>query len=136
MVQDVQSIEKLYEGKTIEVGYGEDKSYHIYRDTIPFPVFHGNPFLIEAVALTDMEVAGWPMPSITIKSLGDGNIQVWLIPVGESPLAMTHGSKNQLFNELFRQLSLKMIDWFQYTALRYLGVWECSRVKFISEVST
>jgi len=106
IVQDVQSIEKVYSGKTIEIGYGEDKSYDKYRDLIPLPVFHGNPFLIEAVALADMNVAGLPVPPGTIKSLEEGTIQVFLIPVGDSPFAMSNGSTRQLFSELFRQTFL------------------------------
>lgn len=107
MVQDIQSIEMLYAGKTIEVGYGEEKSYNVYDDLIPLPVFHGNPLLIEAVALGDMTAVGLPIPLATIKSLEEGTIQVWLIPAGNKPFGMSHSpgrdSGNQMFGELFRQ---------------------------------
>lgn len=107
MVQDMQSIEKRYAGKTIEIGYGEEKSYNEYRDLIPLPVFHGNPFLIEVVALGDMNTAGLSIPISTIKELEKGKIQVWLIPVGEAPFVMGNGPKKQLFDEAFRQAFLR-----------------------------
>jgi len=103
MVQDVASIEKLYAGKTIEIGYGEYKSYRRYRDLIPLPVFHGNPLLVEIVALGDMHTAGWIMPEKTIKSLEEGTIQVWLIPIGNTPFGIGHHLTNPLFPESFRQ---------------------------------
>jgi hypothetical protein len=107
MVKDVQSIEKLYRGKTIEVGYGEDKSYPVYRDLIPLPVFNGSPLLIEAVALGDMNLAGWPLPANTIKSLEAGTIQVWLIPAGNIPFAMNLGSDviRQTFSQNYKKVS-------------------------------
>jgi len=103
MVQDLEEIEKRYVGKTIEIGYGEEKSYYMYRDLIPLPVFAGNPFLIEIVALGDMNTAGWPMPSNTIKSLEEGKIQVWLIPAGNIPFHMGNSPNTQEFVESFRQ---------------------------------
>jgi hypothetical protein len=103
MVQDLQSIEKLYAGKTIEVGYGTERSYKVYDDLIPLAVFHGNPLLVEAVALGDMVEAGLPIPPATIKSLEDGNVEVWLIPAGDIPFTVSSGHKSPLFSEVFRQ---------------------------------
>jgi len=107
MAQELQSIAKFYPGKTMEVGYGEEKSYNEYDDLIPLLVFHGNPLLIEAVALGDMTQAGLPIPPATIKSMQEGVIQIWLIPVGNIPFAMNDrlgkDSENQVFSELFRQ---------------------------------
>lgn len=97
MVQDLESIEKLYTGKTIEVGYGTKRTYNAYDDLIPLPVFHGNPLLIEAVALGDMATAGLTIPPSTIKSLEDGTVEVWLIPAGDIPFSKS------MFSELFRQ---------------------------------
>lgn len=106
MTQDLQSIAKLYPGKTMEVGYGEEKSYNEYDDLIPLLVFQGNPLLIEAVALGDMTQSGLPIPPATIKSLEDGVIQVWLIPVGNIPFEMNDrlgkDAEKPIFSELFR----------------------------------
>jgi hypothetical protein len=122
MVQDVQSIEKKYAGKTMEIGYGEEKSYHVYRDLIPLPVFHGNPFLIEIVALGDMNTAGLAIPVSTIKSLEEGRIEVWLIPSGESPFVIGNGPKSKMFDEAFRQAFLN--NYTLASSTQYFDVWE------------
>jgi len=103
MVQEVETIEKEYAGKTIEVGYGEEKSYYQYRDLIPLPVFAGNPLLVEIVALGDMNTAGWKIPENTIRSLETGTIQVWLIPRGNIPFYMGNIPEGKVFPESFRQ---------------------------------
>jgi len=95
--KEIQSIEALYTGKTLAIGYGEKASDLLYRDFIPLPVFHGNPYLVDSVALGDMNSAGVAMPAATIRKLADGAIVVWLIPAGDSPFA------DGIFDESFRQ---------------------------------
>lgn len=88
VMQEITATEVLYKGKTIEVGYGDYESYVRYRDFVPLPVFHGNPLLVEAVALSDMQAIGLKTPPATIKKLQEGDIQVWLIPIGKEPFGL------------------------------------------------
>lgn len=106
ILNEIQSIEKQFAGKTISLGYGEDRSYIPYRDYIPYLVFHNNPLLIEAVAFMDMKSAKIPMPEATIKQLEEGTIQVWLIPAGDKPFTMNHADKGPLFDNSFRKAFL------------------------------
>lgn len=85
ILTEYYAIEDAYQGKTIAVGDGEAPTYIPYRDLIPLPVFKGNPFLIDAVALGDMNASGIPLPEKTLQALKEGKIQVWLIPSNHSP---------------------------------------------------
>jgi len=97
IIQELQGIEALYPGRTLEIGYGEEKSFATYRDYVVLPVFHGNPYLVDKVALGDMHGTGLPTPAATIDKLKGGAIQGWLIPKGNSPFALRE------FDNAFRQ---------------------------------
>ena len=127
MVQDVESIQQLYTGRTIEIGYGEEKSKNVHGDLIPLPVFKGSPLLIEAVTLGDMTLAGVPIPSATIKSLEEGTIEVWLIPAGDIPFAMNSCPGNPLFSDLFRQTFFN--NYQLVSSTHFFDIWVYGNVK-------
>jgi hypothetical protein len=115
IIREVQSIEKMYPGKTMEIGYGEEKVGSAYRDVIPIPVFHGNPYLVDKVALGDMSSSGLSIPSATIRKLEEGAIHVWLIPRENQPFSLHE------FDDTFRQTFLN-----NYTLVsrnRFFDVW-------------
>lgn len=109
--QDIVSIEEKYAGKTLEIGYGGGKSYCTYRDYVAFPVFQGNPLLVEAVAMGDMK----GVSPATSKKLEEGFIQVWLIPSGNVPFVFGH------FDATFRENFFK--NYKMEEATRYFDVW-------------
>lgn len=118
IIQELALIEKLHEGKTMEIGYGNgysEKPYNDVRDCIPLPVFHGNPLLVEGVALGDMGFVGVPIPPATIKRLEEGSIQVWLIPAGNAPFA------NLAFSDNFRQAFLE--NYSLVSRMNFFDVW-------------
>lgn len=96
VIRELAAIEKLYAGKTLEIGYGQDNDRAI-SDCIPLLVFHGNPLLIEKVALGDMLEMNMPIPSATLAQLVNGEIQVWLIPAGQTPFGFLDNNFRQTF---------------------------------------
>lgn len=102
ILQDLRQIQNHYSNKTIEVGYGEDKSYEAYRDMIAVPVFSGNPLYVEVVAMWDMQMSGVGIPNMTLQSLKGGGIQVWLIPKGNKPFDIK-GHRDKLFSGAFQE---------------------------------
>ena len=101
-MQELAELEKVYAGKTMEIGYGE-KGNRVITDCIPQLVFHGQPLLIEKVAFGDMLAVKVPLPAATVEALQEGYIQVWLIPEGQEPFAwMKESEFPQAFLENYR----------------------------------
>ncbi len=118
IISEIESIEATYAGKTLAIGYGDEGPYSHYRDLIPLPVFQGNPYLIDIVALGDMISAGLPLPAATIGKLDEGAVAVWVIPSGSPPFAL-HGQTLEPFRQvLFSQLPAGG----ENGTLRYLGL--------------
>ena len=102
VLQELAELEKVYAGKTMEIGYGE-KGNRVITDCIPQLVFHGQPLLIEKVAFGDMLAVKVPLPAATVEALQEGYIQVWLIPEGQEPFAwMKESEFPQAFLENYR----------------------------------
>lgn len=99
ILEELAGVERKYDGKTIEVGYGEKGNRRI-TDCIPQLVFHGHPLLIENVALGDMLGVKIPIPAATVQALRDGHIQVWLIPKGQKPFPWI---SEEAFSQAFLQ---------------------------------
>jgi len=115
VIQELQEIESLYPGRTLEVGYGEGKSFGAYRDFVVLPVFHGNPYLVDKVALGDMSGTGMPTPAATISKLKGGAINIWLIPAGNTPFALRE------FDDSFRQAFVQ--NYRLTTRTRFFDIW-------------
>lgn len=114
-LQELYSIQTLYKGKTLQVGYGKYESYADFRDFVPVPVFHGNPLLVESVALGDMKAIGLQMPQATLKKLEEGAIQVWLIPRGDMPFSLG------TFDESFQQAFLH--NYILASRMKFFDIW-------------
>lgn len=118
LLQELSSIEALYKGKTMEIGYGEVPNRAV-SDCIPLLVFHGNPLLIERVALGDMITIGMPIPPVTIRQIADGKVQVWLIPAGNTPFWG--------FEERFRQAVIE--NYSLAFRMKFFDVWVHKSIK-------
>ncbi|WP_196591926.1 hypothetical protein [Pectinatus frisingensis] len=103
VIEEIRAVESNYNGHTIEIGYGEDKTYSFYRQFIPLLVFDGNPYLVDGAALMDMQLAGLPMPQTTISDLTNGKTKIWLIPKGNEPFSLHsyYDSSHALFEKSF-----------------------------------
>lgn len=115
VIQELLLIEKLYSGMTMEVGYGEERSLQAYRDYAVLLVFHGNPYLVDKVALGDMRGTGLPVPDATIDKVKEGAVKIWLIPADNTPFAIHE------FDESFREAFFQN---YRLTArTRYFDIW-------------
>ena len=80
-VVELERLEHSYAGP-LAVGYSRNYRLSFLR---PLPVFAGEPYQIDAVALMDAEVAGAAMPRSVVSSLRSCRMKVWLIPAGGEP---------------------------------------------------
>ncbi len=80
-VVELERLEHSYTGP-LAVGYSRNYRLSFLR---PLPVFAGEPYQIDAVALMDAEVAGTSMPRTVVSSLRSCTMKVWLIPAGGEP---------------------------------------------------
>jgi hypothetical protein len=58
VVEEIHTVERMYAGNTMEIGFGSDQSYKQYRSFIPVPVFKGNPYLLDGATLMNMQLSG------------------------------------------------------------------------------
>lgn len=122
-IEEVHFIQAKYQGNTMAIGYGEERSYRLYDELIPMLVFDGNPYLLDVSALDDMSAVGLPIPETTIYSLAQGSTKIWLLPRGEKPFSLADGYNGApLFNEHFRQIFLANYTIIENT--RHFDVWE------------
>src|SRR4029453_2647865 len=64
-------------GESVAVGYGG-----AYRPSFvrPLPVFAGSPYLLDAAALMELDLALRPVPAATIGLVRPCSVRFWLIP--------------------------------------------------------
>ncbi len=123
-IQELQSLTRTVAGP-VAVGYGSNYRLSYLR---PIPVFAGQPYQLDAVALMDTQVSGAPMPEAVLASVRACRMRAWLIPAGGKPfaLASAYDPRVQVFGEAF-------IDAFRERYVltrkgRYYDTWTCARV--------
>ena len=106
IVAEIRDMEKFYQGKTIEIGYGGDRHYGEYRQFIPLLVFDGHPYLVDSATLMDTRLSGLKMSPAALRALEDGTVQIWLIPHGAEPFSLHsyYHSSQFVFEEDFRNI--------------------------------
>jgi hypothetical protein len=121
VVAELQEMERRYNGP-LAVGYSPAYRLSFLR---PLPVFAGQPYQLDAVAIMDMKASGDSMPPAVLSSVQTCRMNVWLIPSGGEPfdLASAYDSRVPVFGRDF-------IDAFErnYRLIehgRYFDVWVC-----------
>jgi hypothetical protein len=100
---EIAAIEKRFPGEGVAMGYGGDGTYfdtNVRADL----VLAGNPYLIDAFALMEMNAGGLPIPDATRQAIRNGTIDLWLIPAGDEPFSLhtLYPSRAALFDPAFR----------------------------------
>jgi hypothetical protein len=123
-VQELQRLTRTEPGP-LSVGYSGNYKLSFLR---PIPVFAGEPYQLDAVALMDAQVSGAAMPHAVLESVRACRMRTWLIPAGATPfaLASAYDSRLQVFGDAF-------IDVFRDNYVltrkgRYYDTWTCARV--------
>ncbi len=127
-INDIDGVVKSYPDKTIGVGYGKSYELSFYR---PFLVFLGNPYLVDAASLMEMQQSGInQIPSETLAALRACQIQLWLIPKGEKPfqLASYYPPNKQVFTDEFKSIFLEKYEPIKQT--KYYDLWSCKDKSF------
>jgi len=110
MKNDLNNIIAEHPDKKIHMGYGSTNTYPatFVRSNL---VFNGQPYLIDASALMDMQYGGVGIPASTIAAINEEAAPLWLIPKGEMPFTMQNwyyrdlpenDSESWLFEQRFR----------------------------------
>jgi hypothetical protein len=84
-ITELRRLEGGYTGP-IAVGYSSAYRQSYLR---PLPVFAGQPYQIDAVALMDVEVSGDSFPQAIVDSIRRCDVNVWLIPSAGEPFGLT-----------------------------------------------
>jgi hypothetical protein len=105
VVEDMAGVMRRYPGRTIAMGYGGNYQSTFYR---PVLVYAGNPYLVDAQAMMDMQASGILIPQKTVDAIGSGSTGIWLIPKGGRPFDMPNNYDGfpQLFSKKFRDAFL------------------------------
>jgi len=107
-IAEIRTAPARFPGQTIAVGYSDQANYiQTYYRVIP--VLEGNPCLIDATAIMDMEEANMHLPPATLESIRAGDTRVWLIPTGGDPFTLINFYPLHpiLFPPEFRQIFLQ-----------------------------
>jgi hypothetical protein len=105
IVDDLRSIMDAHPDSNIYMGYGDGSTYPVsfVRHELSFA---GNPYLLDAPAITDFQYSGIGIPQATIDALVTDEQAIWLIPAGQKPFTMVNwyfrNSGRQLFDAEFQ----------------------------------
>lgn len=129
IVAEIRDIENMYQGKTIEIGYGGDRHYGEYRQFIPLLVFDGHPYLVDSATLMDTRLSGLKMSPAALQAMEDGTVQIWLIPHGAEPFSLHsyYHSSQFVFEEEFRRVFAENYVLVQQN--QYFDVWAYQGMK-------
>jgi hypothetical protein len=89
ILAEIEGVQRRHPGVTIGMGYAGDAGYP-YTYYRPSLIFAGNPLLLDASAMFDMQQSGLAIPPATLRAMRDGRTAVWLIPAGEAPFSMNN----------------------------------------------
>jgi hypothetical protein len=108
-------------GESVAVGYGG-----AYRPSFvrPLPVFAGSPYLLDAAALMELDLARRPVPAATIGLMRHCSVRFWLIPAGNRPFHLVSAYTNRevlpdAFRDAFRS------TYRHAASIGTFDVWEC-----------
>jgi hypothetical protein len=104
---DLERIMAEHPGQHVYMGYGSTDSYAVTFSRTLLS-FAGQPYLLDASSLMDMQFSGLAIPSSTQTAMNDDKTAVWLIPKGDEPFSIINWyyrnqAEGALFEEGFRE---------------------------------
>jgi len=87
LAEDIATIMENNPGRNIFMGYGDGTQYPVtfLRTELAYA---GQPYLIDAAALMDIQASGVEIPEATIDTMLADDSDIWLIPAGEEPFTL------------------------------------------------
>ncbi|MBN8556054.1 MAG: glycosyltransferase family 39 protein [Deltaproteobacteria bacterium] len=123
--KEITEILDRYQGANTNIGYGD--SAH-YRDSFyaPLAIFRGNPDLVDASALMDMDLSHMPIPENTLQALRDCKIQNWILPKDNEPFSLkSFYTLEPLFSEEFRKIFFQNYE--KRETSNHYEIWSCKK---------
>jgi hypothetical protein len=132
--REVIAILDDHQGKTVQMGYGEDVA-DTYRLSYfkPLIAFAGNNAIVDGHADTEASFAGIPQSPARITHVAECRTDLWLIPKNETPFALKSyyrggaaGASTDLFiySDAFRSAFLEAYE--KTEAHAFFDVWACT----------
>jgi hypothetical protein len=120
---DLHAVMEAFPDKTIQMGTGE--TFAGYNRTLykPLLAFAGHPYTLDVGVIIETSAIGVPLPEGTITRIKDCHTQIWLVPAGEAPFAMTGYYRNPVFDERFR--AAFRANYEKRKEFRYFDAWAC-----------
>lgn len=118
-------IMEAYPGRSIEMGVGERIESYPRTFLRPLLVTAGHPYSFDAAIVTETGALGIPLPDATIERIRSCRTDLWLVPKGERPFAMTGYYAIPVFGEDFRAAFLAAYE--KTASYEVFDVWACRR---------
>jgi hypothetical protein len=86
VADDVRRIAARHPTARVAMGYStENEAYPYVR---PILVFQGGPYLFDAPAIQEFQLAGRELPAASIDAISTCGVDIWLIPKGGDPFSL------------------------------------------------
>ena len=114
-----------YPGTTIQMGTGD--SFVGYNKTLykPLLAFAGHPYTLDVGIAMETTAGGIALSKGLRARIEDCHTQIWLVPTGESPFAMTGYYGNPVFDDSFKATFRRRYE--KRKSFTYFDVWACRR---------
>jgi hypothetical protein len=122
---ELRRIMAAYPGRTIEMGVGERVESYPKTFLRPLLVTAGHPYSFDAAIVTETVAMGIPLPRETVERVRACRTDLWLVPKGERPFAMTGYYATRVFDEEFRAAFVQAYE--KAASFEVFDVWACRR---------
>lgn len=124
---DLHAIMAQYKGQMVQMGVGN--SIDGYHNTIQKSelIFAGNPYTVDFGVMMETSKLDIQLSDALIATISNCDIDIWLIPIGETPLEITGYYGNKVVDKEFKEafnLNYTLID-----HSKYYDIWKCKDPK-------
>lgn len=127
IIADMRQVMKSYPSTTIGMGFSEGGGNYERTYYRPLLVFAGNPYLVDAVVMFEMQASGVnPISDATLQALETCQTQLWLMPkVTQQPFDLKnfYPPHAVVFSEAFRSRFLQRYE--RVGESRFFEQWVC-----------
>jgi len=122
---EIDQVMAAYPGATIQMGTGDSLvGYNktLYKSLL---VFAGHPYTLDVAVAMETTASGVALSKAVRTSIENCHTQVWVVPAGEFPFAMTGYYGNPVFDERFKDAFRG--SYAKHRRFRYFDTWMCGR---------
>ncbi|MDA1089359.1 MAG: hypothetical protein O3A85_03480 [Proteobacteria bacterium] len=125
ITQEIKKIMAAYPGTTIQMGAGA--TLVGYNKTLykPLLAFAGHPYTLDVGIAIETSASGFALSKGVRTRIEECHTQIWLVPTGEAPFAMTGYYGNPVFDDSFKATFHRRYE--KRKSFTYFDAWACRR---------